>query len=108
MHADPFFAPFASGQAAALVAAAARQMIRLRLSPEEVLARYAALVRAERGRMNAPADGPYPSRPPRLERCPQCGGRLHGIAVNRTRCTRVGGGYSRLHWCETCYYEEYL
>ena len=108
MHTDAFFAPFASGQAAALVAAAARQMILMRLSPEEVLARYAALLRADRGHMIPPATRPYPSRPIRQERCPQCGGRLHGIAVNRTRCTRVGGGYSRLHWCERCEFEEYL
>ena len=104
---DPFFAPFAGG-AAVLVVAAVKRMLALGLTPEAVLERYEAMVRASRADMT-PADRPsHPARSARLARCPQCGGRLHGMRINRSRCTRVDGGYTRLHWCDHCDFEEYL
>lgn len=107
MHGDPFFAPFA-GNAAVLVVAAARRMLAQGLTPEDVLDRYSALMRAARADMTRPTRPTTPTRTARLHRCPQCGGRLHGMMVNRTRCARVDGGYTRLHWCDHCDFEEYL
>lgn len=100
---DPFFAPFA-GNAAAIVVAAARHMLALGIGPEEVLARHAGIVRAARTTMSRPR---VPARPARLARCPQCGARLRGMTLNRTRCTRVAG-FTTLHWCDRCDFEEYL
>ena len=106
LHDDPFFAPFA-GNAAVLVVAAARRMRALGLGPQDVLDRYAGIMRAARAAMTQ-ASQARPTRPPRLARCPQCGARIHGMMVNRTRCTRVDGGYTRLHYCPACDWEEYL
>lgn len=100
---DDFFGPFA-GPAVAIAAAAARRMLDLGLSPDQVLARYAALMRAARAGMRPER----PAGPVRLARCPQCGARLHAMRVNVTRCTRVGGGHSHMSWCEHCDFEEYL
>lgn len=104
---DPFFAPFA-GPAAAVVVAAARRMLAQGLTPEDVLDRHATLMRAARAGMTKPHRSARMARPPRLARCPQCGARIHGMMINRTRCTRVAGGYTRLHWCGHCDFEEYL
>ena len=107
LHDDSFFAPFA-GNSASLVVAAARRMLAQGLTPEDVLDRYSALMRAARAQMTRPARPADPARTARLARCPQCGGRLHGMMINHTRCTRVDGGYTRLHWCDHCDFEEYL
>ncbi len=107
LHDDSFFAPFA-GNAAVLVVAAAKRMLAQGLTPEDVLARYATIVRAARAEMSPPRRSARLARPPRLARCPQCGARIHGMMINRTRCTRVDGGYTRLHWCDHCDFEEYL
>lgn len=104
---DIFFAPFA-GNTAVLVVAAAKRMIAQGLTPRDVLDRYAALMRAARADLTPPTRSARMARPPRLARCPQCGARIHGMMVNRTRCTRVDGGYTRLHYCPACDWEEYL
>lgn len=103
---NDFFAPFA-GSATTLVVAAARRMLALGIGPQDVLDRHAVLMRAARATM-APASQARATRPPRLARCPQCGARIRGMMVNRTRCTRVDGGYTRLHYCPACDWEEYL